>query len=197
MRKGLSGMAARWRRGPRLVARLVVAALLAADLIVAAVLFKPWAGTAEQLDRQAAALRQQVGERQAGLESLRGLVGKIEAARGAGDGFLREFFLDRRTASSAIVSELLNISQKAGIKQKEASFQFEEIEGSDTLSMMTVTASYEGTFADLMQFLNLLDRSTRFLILDSLQAAPQQSGLTLNVGMKLHGFVRGEAGAAE
>jgi len=197
MAKGLQERLARWRREPRLVARAAVALLLAADLVVAAVLFKPWAGTAEDLDRQAASLRLQVRERQEALKRLQGLVEKIEEARGRGDEFLREFFLDRRTASSTIVSELLHISQKAGIKQKEASFQFEEIEGSDTLSMLTVTANYEGTFADLMQFLNLLDRSKRLLILDSLQAAPQASGLTLNVGMKLHGFVRGQAGAAE
>jgi type IV pilus assembly protein PilO len=197
MLRGVRGALARWRREPRLLARLVVALLMAADLVVAAVLFKPWAGTAEDLDRQAAALRQQVRERQAALDRLRGLVGKIEGARGDGDGFLREHFLDRRTASSTVVAELLNISQKAGIKQKEASFQFEEVEGSDTLSMMTVTANYEGTFADLMQFLNLLDGSERLLILDSLQAAPQQSGLVLNTGMKLHAFVREEAGAGQ
>jgi len=195
MAKGSNGWLGRWRREPRLVARLLVAALVAADLVVAAVLFKPWAGTAEDLERQAASLRKQVRERQATLDRLGSLVEKIEGARRSGDSFLREYFLDRRRASSTIVDELLNTAQKAGLKQKEASFQFEEVEGSDTLSMMTVTANYEGTFADLMQFLNLLDRSERLLILDSLQAAPQQSGLVLNIGMKLHGFVREEAGA--
>jgi type IV pilus assembly protein PilO len=58
--------------------------------------------------------------------------------------------------------------------------------------MMSVTANYEGAFADLMQFINLLDRSPKFLILESLTAAPQQSGLTLSVSMKLNSFVRDE-----
>ncbi|MBM3747125.1 MAG: hypothetical protein FJW34_15160 [Acidobacteria bacterium] len=193
MAKGGSNWLARWRREPRLGLRAAAAALLAADLIVAAVLFKPWAGSAEELDRQAVSLRQQVRERERALERLRGLVGKIEAARAADEGFLREHFLDRRSASSAVVDELLRTAQKAGVKQREASFQFEEVEGSGTLAMMTVTANYEGTFADLMQFLNLLDRSPRFLIVDSLQAAPQQSGLMLNFGIKLHSFLREEA----
>jgi type IV pilus assembly protein PilO len=183
------------RREPRLALRAAAAALLAADLVVAAVLFKPWAGTAEELDRQAVSLRQQVRERERALEGLRGLVGKIEAARAADEGFLREHFLDRRSASSTVVDELLRTAQKAGVKQREASFQFEEVEGSETLGLMTVTANYEGTFADLMQFLNLLDRSPRFLIVDSLQAAPQQSGLVLNIGLKLHSFLREEAPA--
>jgi type IV pilus assembly protein PilO len=195
MVKGLSGAVARLGRQPRLVARVALVALLLADLIVAAVVLKPWAGTAEDLERQAVALRQQLREQQAAVERLRNLAEKISAARTAGDGFLRDNFLDRRTASSAILSEALNMAQKAGVKQKETTFQVEPVEGSETLSMMTVTANYEGTFADLMQFLHLLDGASRFLILDSLQAAPQQAGLLLNISMKLHCFVREAPGA--
>jgi Tfp pilus assembly protein PilO len=185
--------AGKWGQ-PRLLARAALGVLLAADLIVAAVLFKPWAGTAEDLERQVVSLRQQVRERQAALEKLRRVVHNLESARLAGDEFLGKYFLDRRTASSAIVSELLSTAERAGVKQREANYLFEPVEGSETISMMTVTANYEGAFADLMHFLNLLDRSPRFLILDGLQAAPQQSGMLLNINMKLNCLVRGEAG---
>jgi hypothetical protein len=185
--------AGKWGQ-PRLLARAALGVLLAADLIVAAVLFKPWAGTAEDLERQVVSLRQQLRERQAALEKLRHVVRNLESARLAGDEFLGKYFLDRRTASSAIVSELLSTAERAGVKQREANYLFESVEGSETISMMTVTANYEGTFADLMHFLNLLDRSPRFLILDSVQAAPQQTGMLLNINMKLNCFVRGEAG---
>jgi len=188
-----SRRAGKWGQ-PRLLARAALGVLLAADLIVAAVLFKPWAGTAEDLERQVVSLRQQVRERQAALEKLRRVVHNLESARLAGDEFLGKYFLDRRTASSAIVSELLSTAERAGVKQREANYLFEPVEGSETISMMTVTANYEGAFADLMHFLNLLDRSPRFLILDGLQAAPQQSGMLLNINMKLNCLVRGEAG---
>ncbi len=188
-----SRRAGKWGQ-PRLLARAALGVLLAADLIVAAVLFKPWAGTAEDLERQVVSLRQQVRERQAALEKLRRVVHNLESARLAGDEFLGRYFLDRRTASSAIVSELLSTAERAGVKQREANYLFEPVEGSETISMMTVTANYEGAFADLMHFLNLLDRSPRFLILDGLQAAPQQSGMLLNINMKLNCLVRGEAG---
>ncbi len=195
MARGIPETVARWRREPRVLARVGVSLLLLADLIVAAVIFKPWAGTAQDLERQAAGLGRQVRDHQAAVERLRGLVRKIESARSAGDDFLRDYFLERRTASSAVLSELLNTGQKAGVKQREANFLFEPVEGSETLSMMTVTANYEGTFADLMQFLHLLDSSPRFLILETIQAAPQQSGLLLNINMKLNCFVRERAGA--
>ena len=76
------------------------------------------------------------------------------------------------------------------MRPRERSFAYDPIEGSDTLSMMTVTANYEGTYGDLLQFVNKLDKSARFLILDTLTAAPQVSGPNLNVQIKFNTFVR-------
>jgi type IV pilus assembly protein PilO len=190
MIKLLNGSMARFRKDPRAVVRLALGLLLLANLVVAVIVLKPWAGSAGDLERQLASLRKQVRDRQATLDRMRTLVSKIESARAEGDRFLDSCFMNRRTASSTIVSELQTTAQQAGIKQKQVDYVFEPIEGSDTLSMMTVTANYEGSFADLMQFINLLDRSPRFLILETLTAAPQPSGLLLNVGMKLNSFVR-------
>ena len=44
--------------------------------------------------------------------------------------------------------------------------------------MMTITGGYEGTYGDLVQFMNRLDRSPRFLIVDSMNASPQQGSRT-------------------
>jgi type IV pilus assembly protein PilO len=41
-----------------------------------------------------------------------------------------------------------------------------------------------------VHFVNRLDRSSRFLILDSLAAAPQQQGGILMITFKLNAFVR-------
>jgi type IV pilus assembly protein PilO len=183
----------RWR-DPRLAVRAALGVLLLANLVMAALAFKPWARSAAELDQEVASLQRQIRERQGALEKLRALVSKIESARAAGDDFLGSHFMNRRTASSTMVAELLSIAQKAGIKQKEVSFLFEPIEGSEDMSLITVNADYEGTFADLMQFVNLLDHSEKFLIVESMQAAPQQSGLTLNISMRLNGFLREDAG---
>lgn len=179
--------------GARAWQRLTIGALLAANLAAAAFVFKPWAGSAEDLERQAAALRQQVRERQTALDRLRAVATKVEAARRQGDEFEASYFMSRQTQASAIISELDKAARQTGIKQREASFSFDPVEGSDTLTLMTVNAGYEGTFADLMQFINFLDRSPRFLILESLTATPQATGLTLSVTMKLNAFVRESA----
>lgn len=170
--------------------RVGLGALLAANLVAAAIVFKPWASSVEELEQQASSLRQQVRQREMALDRLRAIVNKVEAARTDGDRFEQTYLLSKRSMASVLTQELVGTAQKAGMRQKETTMSYEPIEGSDTLTKATVTGIYEGTYADLMHFLNLLDSSNRFLIIESLGAAPQQSALTLGVTIKLSGFVR-------
>ena len=55
---------------------------------------------------------------------------------------------------------------------------------------VTIQAGYEGTYANLAKFVNLLDKSPRFLIIESMMAAPQQTGQVLNVTIKVDTFVK-------
>jgi type IV pilus assembly protein PilO len=180
-------------KDPRFIARAAIGVLLVANLLAAYMVFRPLGGSAEELDAEVASMQAQLQQRQASLQRLRALVSKIEQARKTGDEFLNTYFMDRRTTASTIVGELATAAKDAGIRPKETAFGFDDIEGSDTLSMMTITASFEGTYGDLLEFVNRLDKSKRFLILDTLTAAPQQGGTNLNVNIKLNTFVRKEA----
>lgn len=73
---------------------------------------------------------------------------------------------------------------------KEHSFSFDALEGSDTLSMMTVVGNYEGTYGDLLQLVNRLDKSSRFLIIDTMSATPLLGSGKLAINIKLNTFVR-------
>ena len=184
---------ARAKKEPQFVARLVLGVLLLGNLLAAWAVFQPVGGSAEQLEEQINSLRTDLQRRQMTLARMRQLVSKIEQGRTTGDQFLLQYFTDRRTASSAIVSELDRAAKEAGIRPKERSFTYDPVEGSDTLAMMTVVANYEGTYGDLVQFVNKLDKSQRFLILDTLVASPQVGGGTLNVQIKFNTFVRDAA----
>ncbi|MCW5979038.1 MAG: type 4a pilus biogenesis protein PilO [Bryobacteraceae bacterium] len=178
------------RKDPRVLVRIVLGALLAANIVAALILFKPWAPSAEEMDRQVAQLRQQVNQTQASIERLKVIAQKVLKARQQSEQFMQQYFLDRRTASSTLVSELKNAAQQAGIQQKEQTFSnFEPIEGSDTLSMLSISVSYEGAYENLVKFINHLDRSPRFLILDTLSASPQRSAGSLTVNFKMNAFV--------
>jgi len=188
----------RWRRvlkQPRALMRATIGVLLAANLVAAVFAFHPFGGSAEDLERQLVVLQREVQHKQVALTQTRAIALKIEKARVEADKFMTSAFVSRRAASSTMVSELVKSAKQVGIRPKEHSFVFEPVEGSDSLSMMTITGNYEGSYADLVRFVNLLDRSPRFLIIEFMQAAPQSSGGMLNVSMKLNTFVREDGGA--
>lgn len=186
-----AGLRGRLSRDPQVIARVILGVLLFVNLVAAYAVFRPVGGSAEELDQQIRQLQTTVQQRQAALQRMRTLVAKIEQARSSGDGFLSQYFMERRTASSTILSELDLAAKEAAMRPKERSFTYDPIEGSDAFSMMTVVANYEGTYGDLLQFVNRLDKSQRFLIMDTLMAAPQlnSQGL-LNVQIKFNTFVR-------
>lgn len=179
-------------RDARMVARVVLGALCAANLIAALILFKPWGGSAEDMDRELAAGRQQLAAAQTTLKRTKDLASKVEKARSEGDQFMKNYILDRRTAYSTIIGEMDKTASQVGLKPKESQFAVEEIEGSDTLGMMTISAGYEGAYASLTQLVNQIDRSQRFLIVESVQAAPLATGTNLNIVVKLIAFVKVE-----
>lgn len=182
-------------RNPRVFMRALLGFLLLATLVALYFLLFPPGGSLEDLEQRYNLARQQSTQQTRDLERVRMLAGKVQVSRAEGDKFLDSYFMNRRKAASTIVTELSKLAKEAGIRPKEHSFLLEPVEGSDDLSMMTVNGAYEGTYADLIQFVNKIDRSPRFLLIDNLSAAPlQQQGL-LNVSIRFHVFVRENAGS--
>jgi len=176
-------------RDPRVLMRVVLGVLLVANIIAVLLLVRPWAPSVEEMAVEVSQLKSQVRQKQASVERLRVLAGKAERAREEGDAFMKQYFLSRRTASSTIIAELKQLAQNAGIKQQDQTFSFEPIEGSDTLSLMTISGNYEGTYSNFVKFIHLVDISPRFLILDTLTAAPEQNAGVLNMNLKMNAIV--------
>ncbi len=177
-------------RDPRIAVRAVLGVLLLANLVAAMVAFKPFGGGADDLRRERNILRNQVAQLQLQVAKSRKLVEKISTARSQGDQFLAKYFTDRRVLASTIQGELVQIAKEAGIVYQPTTWSQEAIEGSDTLEMWTINAGCQGTYAQLAKFVNMVDKSPRFLIIESMVAAPQQTGQILNVTIKVDTFVK-------
>ena len=182
-------------RDPRVMMRAVIGVLLVANLAAAIIAFKPFGGSADDLNQQETALRTRLNALEARVAAERKLVDKVQTARKDGDEFLTKYFADRRTQSSTVAEELLRITKEAGMKPLPNSQQLEALQGSDTLQMLTITAGFEGGYENLTKLINLLDRSPRFFIIENMQTAGVQNGKTVSVQLKIDCFVRGEAGA--
>ncbi len=181
---------------PRAVIRLGLGVLVAANLVAAYFVVRPIGGSAEELAQQALEMHSQIRQQQGVLDRTRVLVSKIESGRGEGDQFMKSYFLPRRPAYSTIVAELNDLASQAKITPRDSAWALEPVEGSDTLDMLQISANFEGLYPDLIHFINLLDRSNRLLIIESLNATPQQTGGRLNVMLKLDTFVQ-EDGSAQ
>jgi len=172
--------------------KIALAALALFDLVFYLFAIGPLSESEREKRLLVENLRRQMGEQAARVEKLAAIVNKVETARTQGDELMEEIMLPRRTAFSAIVSEIDQASREAKVELRERGFNVEAIEGSNTLSMMTVTAGLDGSYDNLVKFLNLLDKSSKFLIIESLGAAPQQTGNLLSITIKLDAFVEEE-----
>lgn len=188
---------------PRILCRVLVGVLLAANLAMAVAAFKPFGGSADDLRRERAGLSAQLRQLQANIETSRQHVAKVEIARSQGDQFLGKYIMEKRAASAIMVEEMIKAATDAGVRVLPETAGYEDIEGSETLQMMSITAAFEGDYAGLTKLVNLLEKSPRFLIIDEMNLnAPQQqqnqrvaaTQQMLNVNIKLLAFVRDESG---
>ena len=166
MRKNFS-LPGQWRE-PRVLMRGIIGALLLANVVAAIVAFKPFGGGADDLQRQEASLQQQLSAMRKRIDADKMLVAKMQNARKDKDQFLAKYVADERLGASTLFQELNRISTEAGVKQLPVTFNQQDIEGSDTFKMFTVTEGYEGSYASLAKFINLVDKSPHFLIIESL-----------------------------
>ncbi len=186
-------------KDPRVIMRVVIGVMLAANLGVAIVAFHPFGGSAEDLRRERVSLSTQLTQAQARLANSKQIVEKVQTARTQGGKFLNQYFMTPEVASAAILDELYKNAQDAGLQMAIAgSINRDPIEGSDTLIKLSAQVGFEGTYANLTKFVNLIDKSPRFLVIESMNAAAPQSqgGQNLNVTLKIDAFIRDQSAAA-
>jgi hypothetical protein len=181
---------------PRALIRLGLGALAVANLVALYFVIRPPGGSTQELAQQALDMRSAIRQQQGVLDRTRLLASKIESGRGEGDKFMGNYFLPRRTAYSTIMAELNDLASQSKITPRDSAYALDAVDGSDTLDMMQISANLEGLYPDVIRFINLLDKSDRLLIIESLNATPQQSGGRVNVALKLDTFVQ-EDGSAQ
>ncbi len=193
MRKSFN-LSSQWRE-PRVLMRAIIGALLAANLAAAVVAFKPFGGGADDLQRQEIALQQQLSVMSKRIDANKLLVSKMQNARQDKDHFLTKYIAEERMGASTLLEEVERIATDAGVRQLPVTWNEQDVEGSDAFKMVTMTGGFEGSYASLAKFINLVDKSPHFLIIESLStSAPQQNGAALNVQLKIDTFVNGAEG---
>jgi len=178
-------------REPKVLVRAALGILLVANLIAAAFAFHLIGDSPEALNQQLASALAERQTAQARLNRSRVLTGNIDKGKGEGERFLSTYMSSRRYTSSIIIGELNEISKASGMKMQDGTIApLDPIEGSEDLDMMTISVNFEGGYSELVKFVNLLDRSKRFLIIESLTVTPRPKGDVLAVNVRLNTFVK-------
>ena len=170
--------------------RTALGTLLVLNLVAAGFAFHWWGDSPNSLESRIEDTRRQMVAALSQLNRTKAVASKLTLASAQGGTFISTYMTPRKGTYSAIYKELNQMATTAGVKMKDTTYSYEPVEGSASLSQLTITTGYEATYPNLVKFVNLLDKSPRFLIIESLQAAPQPSTGILQVTIKLDTFVR-------
>jgi len=103
------------------------------------------------------------------------------------DAFYRASFLDSATGYSQIEADLSAIAEKTGVKTSGFGFKRKDIPERG-VSEISVRTSVNADYAQIIQFINGLERSKNFYLVDSLQLASSEGSIRLE--LELHTYFR-------
>jgi hypothetical protein len=185
-----------WLREPKTLVRAALGLLLLANLVAAVFAFHLIGESPGDLDARLSTAQAGFRAARQRLDKSKTLIRNMELSREQGDTFLTAYMTSRKHTYSTIDTEMNKLAETAGMKVGDLNYSLPDpIEGSGDLDTMTITANFEGNYAQLVKFVNMLDRSPRFLLIDSLQVAPQPKGDILNATVKLNTFIKDDQGA--
>jgi type IV pilus assembly protein PilO len=179
---------------PKIAVRLVLGVLLAANLVAAAFAFHLFDPSPEVLEQQLAGAIAQRSAAQLRLLHSRAMTANIDRGKAEGEQFLNAYMTSRQFTYSIIVNELIGTAKTAGMDKPSAQIALTAIPGSEDLDVMSISMGLEGKYGELVKFINLLDRSPRFLIIESLTVTPRAKSDILTVSVKLDTFVKDDKG---
>ena len=160
----------------------------------------PPGGTRDDLEQQIGQLHNQIVAARTQTAKMQLLASKVQAGSSQSGSFESKYFLPKRNAYVAVFEEIQRMATASGIQERDAAWSEEPIEGTADLTLLNIQANYEGTYGNLMKFLYEADHSPMLLMLDRLQAAPQQKNNAINTQIRFQVIVReapAPAGAIE
>jgi Tfp pilus assembly protein PilO len=177
-------------RGVRFWLQLTGAALALLNGLALVLYLAPPGGSRETLIEQSRQVRNEIAAARARTVRLKTIAGKVEVGSSESSDFESKFFLPKRVAYENVIAEIQRMSAASGMKERDSVFTEEPIEGTADLSLLNITGNYEGTYDNLMRFLHEVDRSPMLLMLDTLQAAPQQHAGLLTTSIRFQAVLR-------
>jgi Tfp pilus assembly protein PilO len=118
-------------------------------------------------------------------ERIRSDLGRVEQDC---EEFLAGRLLGEESGYSVIVADLGEIARKAGLATRTVSYRPEELAKRNVMEVQ-VNATVEGSYPSIVRFINGLERSEHFYLMEGLTLASSQGG-ELRLNLKLRTYFR-------
>jgi hypothetical protein len=162
--------------------------LAAICLIAAAATFYFTSRSGDVQQQQFDSARTQVQNRMKVVIPPTAVQGRVEEARTQIDGFYKNRLANE---PSAVYAELGKLAAANRVRIGGAKYELTETE-LPNVQMMGVEATLSGSYVDTIRFINALERSKMFFIVDGIGLNEQQGG-GVSLSVKLEAYVRGQA----
>jgi Tfp pilus assembly protein PilO len=173
-----------WKRG--VLTGLVVVLLLDGVLLV--VNWRAARASMHSQREQAARLNRQADQLASDVTRAEAIRGRIPQVKQNSDRFYADQFLPAATGYSSIVAELGELAGHSGLKTGGISFKQKELEKRGVTEIQ-ISASVEGDYPSLIHFINGLERSKNFYLLDDLRLASVTTG-SIKLQLELRTYFR-------
>lgn len=179
-------------RGARFWLRAICAALALANGVALFFYLAPIGGSKRELQDESRAVHNQILLARARATKLSNVAAKVTLGNTQSGDFETKYFLPKRVAYVSVLTEIQRMAKAAGFQERDAVYTEEPIEGTADLDILNCTANYEGTYDNLMRFLYEVDHSPMMLMLENLQAAPQQKSGQINSSIRFQAVIQEE-----
>ena len=142
----------------------------------------------EQLQLQTLRLRAEVAALQSNLRHAQSVKSDIPHIDLESNRFYTQELLDESDGYASLLADFDKIAQKAGLQTSGVRFQ-QKPASKQGVTEVDATAAIEGSYRGLIRFINGLERSKNFYVLDSLELASSTRG-QVKLNIRLHTYFR-------
>ena len=175
------------RRRPLLVLGAALLLLLL-DAVVYLVFVQPL--RSGQADEKATALQSQMDRATAEVARLERIERELPGATRRLDEFVNQQFLAEEVGYSGLVGELERAATDMGVRPGRIDFLRYPVRERPELVRVETTTTLEGSYANLLRFLEALERSGNFYLLKRLGLASTTPGGKLKLDLTLETYLR-------
>lgn len=173
-------------RATRKKLRTIFIVLAVLDALLLGLWFSPWGHVSEATREEVKQLGEQAKLKSQQMGPYQGMDEKVTEARKQ----LTDFYSDRLPGEqSAILEQLGKIANDHQVKLSQAKYDEKSDEQSAGLQPVSIEASLDGAYLNVAKFINAVERSKMFFLVDSVNLGESQGG-NVKLRLKLETFRR-------